>query len=395
MPAAESLQPDRVEAAEPTVDVIEDTARFADLRSEWIDVLRCSASNNPFLTWEWLHAWTMHLGSSGALQLAAVRTADHRLIGVAPLQVTRGRLPWLSQLEFLGTGWAGSDYLDLIARHGYETPCLDALEKWLRSRSDSVRFDHLPAGSLASTLCDRLAAAGWTGETTSAGVCPLVVLRGHDWDTYLGTLRPSQRTRCRRDLNTLHKKFDVRFERVDNEPDRRGALSALMGFHDDRWTPRGGSTAFQNADLRAFHHDVTARALNAGWLRLFALRLNDEIAAVTYCFSVGGRFYLYQHGFNPRFAHFSVGVVVLALTIRSAIDENTAEFDMLYGDEPYKALWANDTRPLERAHVFPPHMRGQLHRRAVDAERGMRRLARRVFPRKQCSTNVPPAGAAS
>jgi CelD/BcsL family acetyltransferase involved in cellulose biosynthesis len=172
-------------------------------------------------------------------------------------------------------------------------------------------------------------------------------------------------------------------------------LSALMEFHEQRWTSRGGSTAFQTAALRAFHHDVTSLTLDAGWLRLFSLHLNDAIAAVTYCFYVNGKFYLYQHGFNRQFRHCSVGMVVLGLTIRAAILEGASEFDMLYGEEPYKALWASETRQLDRIELFPPHLGGRLHRRTVDAERSMRMLARRIFPRKPCDSNVPPAGAAS
>jgi CelD/BcsL family acetyltransferase involved in cellulose biosynthesis len=135
--------------------------------------------------------------------------------------------------------------------------------------------------------------------------------------------------------------------------------------------------------------------LDAGWLRLYVLRLNGEAAAVTYCFHYNGRFYLYQHGFNPRFWSYSVGVVVLGLTIQSAIEEGAAEFDMLYGDEPYKALWAPEMRQLERVDLYPPHLRGRLHRRTVDAERSVRLLARRMFPRKPCDSNAPPAGAVS
>src|SRR5207249_8379483 len=132
-------------------------------------------------------------------------------------------------------------------------------------------------------LSQRLQTAGWIRESRLSGVCPFATLLGHSWDSYLETLRASQRTRCRRYLNTLRKKFDVTFDRVETETQRREVLSALMGFHDQRWTPRGGSTAFQSAELRAFHHDATARALRAGWLRLYVLRLNGEAAAVTYC----------------------------------------------------------------------------------------------------------------
>jgi CelD/BcsL family acetyltransferase involved in cellulose biosynthesis len=304
-------------------------------------------------------------------------------------------LPGLSQLEFLGTGWAGSDYLDLIARRGYERETVDAFAEWFQSRAKTVRFDHLRPGALARSLGDRLAGSGWGRQAAISGVCPFTTLKGHSWESYLDTLRPSQRTRCRRYLNTLRKKFSVTFERVETDADRQEVLSALMSFHDQRWTPRGGSTAFQTPELQSFHHDITARALSSGWLRLYALRLDGDVAAVTYCFHVNGRCYLYQHGFNPRFWQYSVGVVVLGLTIQAAIDEGAAEFDLLFGEEPYKALWANETRPLERIELFPPHLGGRLHRRTVDAERGMRMLVRRLFPRKPCDSNVPPAGAAS
>jgi CelD/BcsL family acetyltransferase involved in cellulose biosynthesis len=248
---------------------------------------------------------------------------------------------------------------------------------------------------VASVLADALTERGWTRESARAGVCPYIPLQGHSWESYVQTLRPSQRARCRRYLNTLQQKFEVCFAPVDTQPQRQEVLSALIDFHDQRWRSRGGSTAFQTPALQAFHHDVTSRALDAGSLRLFSLRLNGTIAAVTYCFRVNGTFYLYQHGFNRQFWHYSVGLVVLGLTIRSAIEEGASEFDMLYGEERYKALWASATRQLDRIELFPPHLGGRLHRRTVDAERSMRLLARRIFPRKPCDSNVPPAGAVS
>jgi CelD/BcsL family acetyltransferase involved in cellulose biosynthesis len=395
MPARELLLPDRVEPRALAVQAVDDVDRFADVRDEWTDLLRHSSANNPFLTWEWLHTWWTHLGGRRTLQILTARDANGRLLGIAPLCASRHRWPLFSQLEFLGTGWAGSDYLDLIARRGYEGECAEAFAGWLRMHAQTVRLDHLRPAALAVTLGGRLAEGGWNRESMPSGICPFAKLQGHSWESYVDTLRPSQRTRCRRYLNTLRNKFDVSFTSAETESQRHDALTALMGFHELRWTARGGSTAFQTPTLRAFHHDVTSRALKAGWLRLSALRLNDEIAAVTYCFYVNGRFYLYQHGFNPRFWQYSVGVVVLGLTIRTAIDEGAAEFDMLFGEEPYKSLWAIETRQLERVELFPPHFSGRLHRRTVDAERSMRMLARRIFPRKPCDSNVPPAGAAS
>jgi hypothetical protein len=43
----------------------------------------------------------------------------------------------------------------------------------------------------------------------------------------------------------------------------------------------------------------------------------------------------------------------MGLTIRAAIDEGAAEFDMLWGVEPYKFLWARDRRELRNIQSFP------------------------------------------
>ena len=188
--------------------------------------------------------------------------------------------------------------------------------------------------------------------------------------------------------------YTLRFGRVTTEAERQESLATLVRLHNQRWSVRGGSTAFATAACRAFHDDVTRRMLDAGWLRMYVLRLNDEIVAATYCFAFDGRVSFYQGAFDERFRRHSVGMVAMGLTIRDAIEDGAGEFDMLYGVEPYKALWARDTRPLRRIDLFPPDLAGRLHRRTVFAERTVRRLARRIVPRRSCSSNIPPAGAA-
>src|ERR1044071_3551427 len=103
-------------AAGPTslrVDVIDTDAGFAALRSEWTQLLGASTVQGPFLSWEWLYAWWTHMRGSRALRLLTVRDGND-LVGIAPFARARAPLPWLSRLEFLGTGYAGSDYLDII-----------------------------------------------------------------------------------------------------------------------------------------------------------------------------------------------------------------------------------------------------------------------------------------
>jgi CelD/BcsL family acetyltransferase involved in cellulose biosynthesis len=286
---------------------------------------------------------------------------------------------WLSQFEFLGTGLAGSDYMDLIVRRGYEDDCLAAMASRLQESRVTVAFEHLPADSLASRLGRLLTAGGWTMTTGENGTCPIVPLAGHSFESYLGTLGSSHRANFRRRLKALEQKFHVRFEQVSSEADRDAVLPMLAGFSQRRWRDQGGSSAFATPDIRAFQNEATRLALASGWLRLYVLRLDGDVAAVMYGFLYNDRFYFYQHGFDERFRDASVGLVLMGLSIRAALEEGAREFDMLWGVEPYKFLWARRSAALHRVDLFPPHVGGVLHRRALDTRRRVRRLARRVL----------------
>jgi CelD/BcsL family acetyltransferase involved in cellulose biosynthesis len=361
-----------------SVTSVQNMEGFAALRCEWSELLQSSASNNPFLTWEWLYAWWTHFGDSGGLRLLVVRDGA-QLIGIAPLRLVSPTLYWFSRLEFLGTGEAGSDYLDVIVRRGHEDEAVDALADFLTSRQLTLRLTHLPPASISAQLAKRLAAAGWASAAGDDGTCPVVDLRGHTFESFLGSIGASHRANIRRRLRALERKFDVRFERITGHEDRQAALAALAVFHNRRYADRGGSTAFASPAARAFHEDASARALNSGWLRMYRLTMNGAAAAVMYGFHEGGRFYFYQHGYDEHYAAQSVGLALMALTIRAAISEGAIEFDMLWGTESYKSLWARRVSVLQRVDLYPVHLGGSVQRHAVEARRGVAGLARRVL----------------
>ncbi len=359
------------------VEAIDTAWGLTALRPQWNALLRASPADGPFLTWEWLHAWWTHLGA-GSLSIIAVREGDE-LIAIAPFHVAPHALRWFSRVELLGTGHAGSDYLDLIVRDGRQADAIGAITRFLKTKRMTLRLDHLPEGSLCAQLAERLAGDGWTVSTTPDGVCPLIPLAGHSWDSYLATLGSAHRANVRRRLRGIEQQFQTCFQLVTTEAARTRALDALAGFHERRFKEQGGSSAFFTPAVRAFQDDATRRALDRGWLRMYVLRLNDEIAAVMYGFLYNRQFYFYQHGFDDRYSRHSIGLVLMALTIRAAIDEGAETFDLLWGTEGYKSLWAREARTLRRIHLFPPHAAGRIHRRAIEARRRLGRLARRVL----------------
>ena len=363
-----------------TVEIIEQTRRFEALGHEWGRLLHSSATANPFLTWEWLFAWWTHLRGSSQLKIFTVRVAGE-LIAIAPFRVTRDRLSWFWSLQFLGTGHAGSDYLDLIARKGYENEAVEVLADAIEAEGLALQLTHLPPNSLASRLAQQLRGRGWTHRENKSGTCPLIHLAGHTFDSYLATRGAAHRANVRRRLRAAARRFDVRFEQVAADSQRLEVLGALEAFHNARWRGRRGSTTFRSAELQQFHRDVTRATLRANQLRLYGLYLDRHLAGAMYAFSYHNRFYFYQHGFDQQFSEFSPGLLLMGLTIGAAIEEGAIEFDLLYGAESYKWLWANDQRQLGRLDLYPAQLGGRLQQRGADAEMLLRAFARRLHLR--------------
>ena len=99
---------------------------------------------------------------------------------------------------------------------------------------------------------------------------------GGDWDTYLASRSANFRQSLRRRERRLARDHGLRFRLADDPArlagDRRGPLRAARG-------------ALRHAILGAgrqhgaFHHDLAARALAGGWLRLWMLELDGRPAA--------------------------------------------------------------------------------------------------------------------
>ena len=315
--------------------------------------------------------------------ILAVR-ADDQLIGLAPLAVSPPSLAHLfslRMLEFLGTGHVGSDYLDLIIRRGFEHTVLAALAEHLAARNLVIGLRQLDLKNGTAWRFGRaLAGRGWSASYSATDVCPYVDLKGVQWTAYLERRGASVRANFRRRLRQLEQIGPVTFAAAATDDERHASLQQLIAFHLRRWERRGGSDAFHEPALIAFHEDFSRLALARGWLRLYTLRCGDRPVASWYCLRYRDAMLFYQSGFDEEYAKHSVGLVAMGLAIKAAIEEEAAEYDLLHGSEQYKFHWTSQSRQIGRLELYPPHLLGTLCRRTVEFRRTAKRVARSVWP---------------
>jgi CelD/BcsL family acetyltransferase involved in cellulose biosynthesis len=377
-----------------TVARVEAGETFDSLHAEWNSLLQSSDADCLFLTFEWLSSWWKHLGGEYTLAIYTVRLGEE-LIAIAPTALRparplEGRI--LPTLEFLGSGFAGSDYLDIIARRGSEELAISALAREWSARSAesafSMRLSNVrQTGSLAARLMGLLQGADWHADEIQINVCPYIPLEGCTWDSFLASLGSETRYNFNRKFKRLNRDFQVEF--VETTAENLGeSLELVVAQHNLRWSERGGSDAFHTEGLLEFHREISSIALERRWLRLYVLRLNGQPAASLYGFLYRGVFNFYQSGLDTAFEKNSVGFLTMGLAIQKAIGENAREYDLLHGDESYKSHWTALKRPLVRLEIYPAGFKGMASRRCLQMGRIYRNVARRVLSSTSSDSNV-------
>jgi CelD/BcsL family acetyltransferase involved in cellulose biosynthesis len=130
------------------------------------------------------------------------------------------------------------------------------------------------------------------------------------------------------------------------------SFGALVDLHRARWRQRG-EQGMLGGDLEEFHRDAARGLLQEGLLRMYTLSLGRHIAAGFYGYHAAGRTVFYLGGFDPAFASYSPGKLVVAHAIEDAIVRDRARtFDFLRGAEAYKYAWGAADEPLFRRNLW-------------------------------------------
>ncbi len=317
---------------------------LAALEAEWQALAAACPAATVFQTFEWNAAWWKHFGRvpGRVLRVVTFRDAAGILVGLAPLMTSFWYATPLRRLSFLGTGT--SDYLDILALPGREQDAARAVYEYLEASGgwQIADFQQLREGSLfrqyAPPPGSTLTALDVPGEA-----CPFLALPG-SWEMLIQGLGKKTRANIGYYDRGLQKVYRVEADPVRDPEALDDEMSRLFELHQRRWNQRWLPGVFGGKRVQAFHRDAARRLLQRGWLRLFSLKLDGVTQASLYCFAFGDRMCYYQGGFEPTLSRLSLGTVLTARAMQTAIGEGRAVFDFLRGDEPYKAKWTGASR---------------------------------------------------
>ena len=370
-------------ACAPEVSFVTSEAALEALRPDWESCLERSTGASIFVSFDWLRSWWGHYASGRTLRIAVARQ-DGRVTGILPLYVGTAPLVPGSParvLRLLGSGADTSpDYLGAIVEADGAPATLEALCR-ATARSpgwDAIDFtDALESSPFLAHMEMAIRDAGMTPRRTSGWTISIARLPA-TWPEYVATLS-RDRAKNMRYSRRVWDRAGGRFFTWAGDPPLDMVVDRLAELHRMRWQGRAKDHAFSSSGYVGFHRDVMHALAPLGRLRLYCLAVEDTLVAVYYCYAFDGEVAHFQSGFDPRYNNLSPGSALMAYALEQAIAEGARVFDMLKGEYPHKAIWANARRSTVGLRAYRRGLRGsllQFRREVLGRSRGRAALGR-------------------
>ena len=329
---------------------------FARLAQHWNRLHEQATTASVFTSWVWQFQWWQLYGREQPLRLLVALEAGEP-VGILPLYIHTVRVLGVPVrlLRFVGTGAdTHPDDLGPVLAPLRESEIARQLARAaLRvAEVDVVVASDLDPRSPFSRALELAAAEAGRASIVHPGERIAYVDLPENWAKFMQSLSSYRRSRLRGARRKAAAAHDVRFFVWNDAARLDEAVDRLVELHRRRWTAAGGSESFQSAEYVEFHRRIIKASFARGWLRLYCLEFDGEIAAITYCYRFRNRVFLMQAGFDPAMARCNPGKVLLGHALEHAIGEGNSVFDFLRGEHRYKDQLASAHRVTNCVRVF-------------------------------------------
>lgn len=364
--------------------IIEDESRFEGLREQWNGLLLKSDIKSVFLRWEWMFKWWENykpkLTDGRLFIIVGQSNGDLKLI--FPAYLDREKNGRLTVLYFLGSRFESSDYLSIITCPQKSAELIGLMIEFvtqIRPDVDIWRLlNVLDNDSVMAAFQSHMQKTGRKVLRRHHQICPFISLHG-GWDEYVKKLSKNMRYNMQRRIRKLFDEFNAEFDWFKKPDEIESAVESLFNLHEKRWETREENTRFQAGLRMQFHKDVSKLFMEADILRLFRIRVGEEIAAMLYCFQYQGEMMYFQAGFDPKWEKQSVGLVLMAKTIEYSFNHNLRLFDFMRGNEDYKYKWTSTVRKMDLLEVGITD-KGKFSLQTENTIRGIKDFIKTLIP---------------
>jgi CelD/BcsL family acetyltransferase involved in cellulose biosynthesis len=349
----------RMASSDYTIETITTEEGFASLEQDWNRLSQASELPNVFMTFDWFRAWNKRFAGEARrgqrrLNILVLRK-DGAVVGISPLvRIVSSRFGFtVRRLEFVGRE---GDYNELVVGDG-STGQIKAVVEFLAGTSEQWDIIHLREMREAGNAIERL-----EGTLSSAKLpyrigpeeegCPYMPI-GAPWSEMLGRRSRFTRGTFRKTQSRLNRLSTqgLRVRIIENPRQEPGLLERMVVLEAQKHVRGQLSPPFVGKYPEVFRSLFDTLGPR-GWFSIALMELGDRLLAYHLCFRCGQELWDYSTAYDHSFARLSPGTMLVPAIIDYGFAHGFRKWDLLRGEEPYKARWTTDSRENHRVQIW-------------------------------------------
>jgi CelD/BcsL family acetyltransferase involved in cellulose biosynthesis len=272
-----------------------------------------------------------------------VRNGEGLLVGILPLMLKRR---WgFGKLLFIGTGQ--TDYLDVIAREGWEEEVSEAGVSTLKQMGSWQVADlhQLRPASAAWSIFEK-----WNQPQARVGQDNCPVIEVEPWDELLMSFKRKIRYDIRRALRRAE--ADGVRRRVAEPPDAERAARRLVVLHREAWQGRDIGSEHLTQRFESLIVAAARRMTTRGLGGISELWRDGEVIISDFWVSGEDFFATYMVGASQKaLQQYQWSSLYIWDAVLNALDMGCSTVDLLRGEESYKLRWSSRIIPNYRVYL--------------------------------------------
>lgn len=323
-----------------------------NLQREW-DAFVETVGGDIYLTFDWCRVWWQYYGKERKLIIRIYRDGQ-RIVAILPLFI---ETVWLGPIWLRIVKIVGSDYTMAMLNPPVQVEYAESIFRdMLGYLNSQFGYDALWLGPLSEAPSACLDALRSVCGRADSGVCLLQEkIRSPyteftlpaTFEEYLNSLDKRQRGNYRRDMNLLHKMFQV--ETCVQDQYIIDEMEAFRRLHEQQWESEGKLGHFRDWPKGyEFNKSLVEAHSDKGRYRLVCLKANSETVSYQLCYLLGKTLYwrLPARTSGSEWNRYGLGRTGLISMIEWAIGQGIQRIEAGAGHYDYKIKAGGQEHPL-------------------------------------------------
>jgi len=349
---------------------IDNISDFENISSKWDQTLLDSGEDNPFLHSIFITAWWRYYATGNKLNIF-VLWQNEKIIGGLPLYMDHRR-----KLQYPGGSSAG--YTELLSNNIAPKVIWQNLLEALKLRNDwrvleLPRFRKLKRAEVP----DKKGLLVNVYQSTERYLI----------DDFQNKLPKKLRYYLRRSENELSGKGELKLSALSSEAELINWFDKFVSLSRESFQHRQRHSNFEKEEYCSFVKELFLGFYQKGYLDVQALKLNNEIIALYFGYSLADNLNYLFPAFDIKLARFNPGHLLINELVKLAKARGNKLIDFYTGYRLYKKQWANKIEEVSLLEIRPPGAISRLNSasarwfRLLKAKLGNNRFLRKVFCR--------------